>query len=75
MLRLWPTSSWCHQLLAQGASQVINRIRSCASRLAFKASSVAALRAIAGIVKLLLPPRQSRGISQVRPVDGALEGC
>jgi len=37
--------------------------RSRAWRLTFGASSVDAWGAIAGIVKLLLPPRQSRGVS------------
>jgi hypothetical protein len=37
--------------------------RSRAWRLTFGASSVDASGAIAGIVKLLLPPRQSRGVS------------
>src|SRR5258707_1021617 len=37
--------------------------RSCAWRLAFEVSSVGAWGAIAGTVKLFLPPRQSRGNS------------
>jgi hypothetical protein len=59
-------NSWLRRL------PVIDRIRSCASRLAFKVSFVRAWGAIAGTVKLLLPPRQSRGISLViRPTRGA----
>jgi hypothetical protein len=48
-------NSWLRRLT------LIDRIRSCASRLAFKVSLVRAWGAIAGTVKLLLPPRQSRG--------------
>jgi hypothetical protein len=59
------TPSWysASSIVGSGASQVIDRIRSSPSRLAFKVSSARAWGAIAGIVKLLLPPRQSRGIS------------
>jgi hypothetical protein len=64
-LRITPSWYSASAIVGSGASQVIDQIRSCALRLAFKVSSVGAWGATAGTVKLLLPPRQSRGISLV----------
>jgi hypothetical protein len=72
-LRITPSWYCASSIVGSGALEVIDRIRSCASRLAFKVSSVGAWGAIAGIVKLLLPPRQSRGISLV--IRMATERC
>jgi hypothetical protein len=72
-LNLRPRRCGCHEILDQvnpswySASNAgpSTEFRSCAWRLAFEVSSVGAWGAIAGTVKLLLPPRQSRGNSHV----------
>jgi hypothetical protein len=51
-----------HVLLRRHSASPSTEFRSCAWRLAFEVSSAGAWGAIAGTVKLFLPPRQSRGL-------------
>ena len=67
LLRISPSSYFhVYRLFTQALSRrSIGGFRSCAWRPAFEVSSVGAWGVTAGTVKLLLPPRQSRGISLV----------